>query len=86
MLDSDLATLYQVETRALNQAVKRNLNRFPDDFMFVLEKNEWENLMSQFVTSSSFNLHGGRRKLPLAFTEQGIAKKYSYHNVKMSFS
>lgn len=91
MIDSDLAQIYQVETRALNQAVKRNIERFPDDFMFQLTENEWdnlqsqmesanlisqndtlkdENLKSQFVMSSS---HGGRRKLPYVFTEQGVA-------------
>lgn len=69
MLDNDLATLYGVETRALNQAVKRNINRFPDDFMFQLTKEELDNLISQNVTSS----WGGTRKLPYAFTEQGIA-------------
>lgn len=69
MLDNDLATLYGVETRALNQAVKRNINRFPDDFMFQLTKEELNNLISQNVTSS----WGGIRKLPYAFTEQGIA-------------
>ncbi|MFC1585071.1 ORF6N domain-containing protein [Fibrobacterota bacterium] len=70
MLDSDLARLYQVETRILNQAVRRNIDRFPEDFMFELTKGEFENLISQIVTSSS---HGGRRKLPLVFTEQGVA-------------
>lgn len=69
ILDSDLAEMYQVETRVLNQAVKRNAERFPVDFMFQLSKNEFNNiLMSQFVISSSE--HGGRRKLPFAFTEQ----------------
>lgn len=53
MLDFDLAALYQVEARVLNQAVKRNIDRFPEDFMFRLTKKEWENLMSQFVTSSA---------------------------------
>jgi hypothetical protein len=71
MLDRDLAVLYGVETKALNQAVKRNLKRFPEDFMFELSLNEAENLKSQFVTSS-FE-HGGSRKPSLAFTEQGIA-------------
>lgn len=52
MLDFDLAEMYQVETRVLNQSVKRNIKRFPDDFMFQLSKSEWENLISQFVTSS----------------------------------
>lgn len=70
MLDSDLAEMYKVETRTLNQAVRRNIDRFPDDFMFQLTKTEFENLISQNVTSSS---HGGRRKLPLVFTEQGVA-------------
>ena len=69
MLDEDLAGLYQVETRVLNQAVKRNIARFPSDFMFQLTSKEFENLKSQFVTSS----WGGRRKLPFAFTEQGVA-------------
>ena len=89
MLDADLARLYGVETSALNRAVKRNLDRFPGDFMFRFTKEDWENLRcqigisslprstaardilkSQFVTSS---FHGGRRTLPYAFTEQGIA-------------
>jgi hypothetical protein len=69
MLDRDLAELYEVETRALNQAVRRNIKRFPDDFMFQLDKKEFENLKSQIVTSS----WGGIRKMPLAFTEQGVA-------------
>ena len=70
MLDNDLAKIYQVETRALNQAIKRNIERFPNDFMFQLTQSEWENLKSHFVTSSQ---HGGRRTLPFAFTEQGVA-------------
>ncbi len=69
MLDSDLAELYEIETRALNQAVKRNINRFPQDFMFQLNEIEFTNLKSQFVTSR----WGGTRKLPFAFTEQGVA-------------
>lgn len=69
MLDRDLATLYGVENRVLNQAVKRNSERFPEDFMFQLNKAEDDDLKSQNVTSS----WGGRRKLPYAFTEQGIA-------------
>ncbi|MDP9245929.1 MAG: ORF6N domain-containing protein [Chloroflexota bacterium] len=72
MLDADLAALYGVPTKQLNQAVRRNSNRFPSDFMFRLTTDETANLMSQIVTSSSA-LHGGRRKLPLAFTEQGVA-------------
>lgn len=69
MLDSDLSVLYGVETRRLNEQVKRNIERFPDDFMFQLRKDELDNLMSQNATSS----WGGTRKLPYAFTEQGIA-------------
>jgi len=69
MLDAALAELYGVETKALVQAVKRNASRFPDDFMFLLTREEFTNLRSQFVTSS----WGGRRSLPYAFTEQGIA-------------
>ena len=71
MLASDLAMLYQVETRVLNQAVKRNQKRFPERYCFQLTKEEEANLTSQFVMSSSS--HGGRRIPPYAFTEQGIA-------------
>lgn len=71
MLDKDLAELYQVETKVLNQAVKRNSNRFPDAFRFQLKEDEFNNLKSQSVTSSSS--HGGRRYLPYVFTEQGVA-------------
>ena len=69
MLDSDLAKLYQVETRDLNKAVFRNIKRFPLDFMFELTKDEFENLKFQNGTSS----WGGRRKLPKVFTEQGVS-------------
>ena len=69
MLDFDLAELYQVPTKALKQAIKRNIKRFPNDFMFELNVEEWENLRSQFVTSS----WGGTRYMPFAFTEQGVA-------------
>ena len=72
LLDRDLAVLYGVETRVLNQAVKRNKARFPEDFMFQLTPDEYHNLMSQTVISSE-QKHGGRRKLPFAFTEQGVA-------------
>lgn len=72
MIDRDLAYLYNVETKVLNQAVKRNLNRFPEYFRFQLTEEEYENLRSQFVTSSE-NTHGGRRYMPYVFTEQGIA-------------
>ena len=70
MFDSDLAELYGVPTRTLNQAVSRNASRFPTDFAFRLTRLEAANLKSQFVTSSS---HGGSRKLPRVFTEQGVA-------------
>lgn len=69
MLDFDLAELYQVETRRLNEAVKRNIKRFPKDFIFQLNVDEWIILKSQFATSR----WGGTRKLPYAFTEQGLA-------------
>lgn len=69
ILDKDLAMLYEVDTRSLNQAIKRNIERFPKDFMFQLSKHEFDNLISQNVTSS----WGGTRKLPFAFTEQGVA-------------
>lgn len=71
MLDRDLALLYQVETRRLNEQVRRNIQRFPDDFMFEMTKEELENWMSQFATSNSEKM--GLRKLPLCFTEQGVA-------------
>jgi hypothetical protein len=71
MLDADLAELYGVENRALLQAVKRNEERFPDDFMLQLTPEEWANLRSQIVISSSE--HGGRRYAPYAFTEQGVS-------------
>ncbi len=70
MLDSDLAKLYEVETKMLVRAVKRNISRFPEDFMFQLNKEEFDNLRSQFGTSSQW---GGRRYLPYVFTEQGVA-------------
>ncbi|WP_445747349.1 ORF6N domain-containing protein [Polaribacter sp.] len=76
MIDRDLAELYQVETRVLKQAVKRNVNRFPEDFMFELTKSEFENLRSQIVTSS----WGGNRYVPMAFTEQGVAMLSSVLN------
>lgn len=72
MLDSDLASLYQVETKVFNQTVKRNIKRFPEFFRFQLTEKEFNNLRSQSVTSSS-NTHGGRRYMPYVFTEQGIA-------------
>ncbi len=69
MLDRDLAELYGVETKVLKQAVRRNIDRFPADFMFELTRDESNNLRSQIVTSS----WGGARYLPMAFTEQGVA-------------
>lgn len=76
MLDGDLAEMYGVETKRLNEQVKRNLKRFPKDFMFGLTQKEFENLKSQNATSS----WGGRRKLPNAFTEQGVAMLSSILN------
>jgi hypothetical protein len=72
MLDSDLAMLYCVETRVLNQSVRRNIERFPDDFMFEITRDEFETLMSQIVISKT-DTRGGRQKMPLVFTEQGVA-------------
>ncbi|KJD31366.1 DNA-binding protein [Tamlana nanhaiensis] len=72
MLDRDSANLYEVETRVLKQAIKRNLNRFPEDFMFELTKPELENWRSQFVTSNDSDKMGLRYS-PMAFTEQGVA-------------
>lgn len=69
LLDADLALLYGVETKVLKQAVRRNIDRFPPDFMFELTQEEFANLRSQFVTSS----WGGQRYPPFAFTEQGVA-------------
>lgn len=70
MLDFDLAELYQVETRVLNQSVKRNIDRFPEDFMFQLSKDEWEGISSQFVMTSRSKRP--KTALPLAFTEHGV--------------
>lgn len=70
MLDSDLAALYEVETFNLNKAVKRNIDRFPDDFMFQLSEDEYKILLFQIGISSA---HGGRRICPYVFTEQGVA-------------
>ncbi|MFA5781764.1 MAG: ORF6N domain-containing protein [Bacteroidales bacterium] len=74
MLDFDLATLYEVETRALKQAVKRNIERFPSDFMFELTKEEWKLLTSQIVIFEKGQGKGKYPKyLPFAFTEQGVS-------------
>jgi len=75
MLDADLAKIYHVETRRLNEAVKRNVDRFPSEFMFQLTKAEYDNLISQNATSS----WGGRRKLPFAFTEVNTILLYRRH-------
>jgi hypothetical protein len=71
MLDRDLAELYGVETRAINQAVKRNIERFPSSFMFQLDDLEFDNWKSQFVISNEDKM--GLRRPPYAFTEQGVA-------------
>ena len=78
MLDSDLAALYGVEIKVMNQAVKRNIGRFPSDFMFQLTGEEWNSLRSQIVTSK--NSRGGRRYIPYAFTEQGVSMLSSVIN------
>ncbi|MGI8838433.1 MAG: ORF6N domain-containing protein [Pyrinomonadaceae bacterium] len=80
MLDSDLAKLYGVTTARLNQQVRRNGERFPDDFMFELTKEEYESLMLQFATSKGGR--GGRRKLPLVFTEHGAIMAANVLNSK----
>lgn len=78
MIDEDLATMYGVATRQLNQQVRRNPQRFPPDFMFRLTADEYDDLKSQFVTSRSG--WGGRRKLPRAFTQEGVAMLSSVLN------
>lgn len=82
MLDRDLAELYQVALKRLNEQVKRNSERFPDDFMFQLNKEENENLRSQYATSSLE--HGGRRYMPYAFTEEGIYMLATVLNSKVA--
>jgi len=81
MLDFDLATLYGVETKRLKEQVRRNLSRFPGDFMFELTREELDNLRSQIATSS----WGGMRYLPMAFTEQGVAMLSSVLNSEQAF-
>ncbi len=76
MIDSDLAELYGVETRRLKEQVKRNIRRFPEDFMFVINQEELKCLRSQIATSN----RGGTRYLPMAFTEQGVAMLSSVLN------
>lgn len=73
MIDFELAELYEVETRYLNKAVKRNIERFPSDFMFQLTKEEWNNLSLMFHNGTSS--WGGTRKLPYVFTEQGVVSR-----------
>lgn len=80
MLDSDLAELYGVETRRLNEQVARNIDRFPYDFMFRLDEKEFESLMSQIATSK----RGGRRKLPYVFSEHGVLMLSSVLNSKQA--
>jgi hypothetical protein len=90
MLDSDLAALYETETKALNQAVKRNIKRFPKDFMFQLSKKEFEDLRLQIETSKKnteglrsqivASSWGGRAFMPYVFTEQGVAMKMTFEN------
>lgn len=84
MLDKDLAAMYSVETRRLNEQVKRNSKRFPKDFMFTLTQKEFDNLKSQFATSSLPMGWGGSRKLPVAFTEQGVAMLSSVLNSEIA--
>ena len=76
MIDKDLAELYQVQTKLLKRQVRRNIKRFPDDFMFELTKDEFDNLRSQFGTSR----WGGSRYIPMVFTEQGVAMLSSVLN------
>jgi len=83
MLDSDLAVLYQTETKFINRAVKRNPMRFPEAFMFQLSEKEWTDLKYQFGTS---NEHGGRRTLPYVFSEQGVAMLSAVLNTKVAIT
>ncbi len=81
-VDKDLAELYAVSTGRFNEQVRRNIDRFPNDFMFQLTHDEYENLRSQIATSSL--TYGGRRYLPYAFTEHGVAMLYSILNSKQA--
>ena len=81
ILDFDLAAMYGTETKALKQSVRRNLRRFPDDFMFELTRDEYSALRSQTVTS---NARGGTRYMPFAFTEQGVAMLSSVLNSEVA--
>jgi hypothetical protein len=80
ILDFELAKMYQTETKRLKESVRRNIRRFPSDFMFELTSEEWENLRSQFATSS----WGGQRYSPFAFTEQGVAMLSSILNSEIA--
>jgi len=82
MLDVDLAEMYGVETKRLKESVRRNLNRFPSDFMFELTQYEWQSLRTQFASSNK----GGIRYLPFAFTEQGIAMLSGLLNSEMAIT
>ncbi len=82
MLDMDLAKIYEVETKRLKESVRRNIHRFPEDFMFELTEEEWFNLRSQFASSS----WGGSRYLPFVFTEQGVAMLSSVLNSEKAIS
>jgi hypothetical protein len=89
MLDADLAKIYQVETKVMNQAVRRNIDRFPPEFMFQLTQAEYDNLKSQIATSNLksqivTSSWGGRRKLPFAFTEHGVVMLSSVLNSKIA--
>lgn len=82
MLDVDLAEMYGVETKRLKESVRRNINRFPSDFMFELTQPEWQNLRTQFASSNK----GGIRYLPFAFTEQGVAMLSGLLNSEMAIT
>lgn len=84
MLDEDLAELYQLLTKRLNEQVRRNMDRFPEDFMFVLDEQEWDALRSQFATSKRGR--GGRRYPPMAFTEHGVLMLSSVLNSKRAIA
>ncbi|MDF1579067.1 MAG: ORF6N domain-containing protein [Desulfobulbales bacterium] len=84
ILDSDLAELYGVPTKRLNEQVRRNIERFPGDFMFRLTKEEYDHLRSQIATSSDGSGHGGRRTLPLVFTEHGAIMAATVLNSKQA--
>ncbi len=84
MLDSDLANLYDVETKRINESVKRNIERFPQNFMFQLNDTEWQNLRSQFATSNKN--YGGRRYNPYVFTEHGVLMLSNVLNSKRAIA